>query len=200
MTEDPSYLDMTKRPLDDAEYAAIGRIVRACAELEDCVNLWITKLAGAGEPVATVFLGRSNVSTKIAIAEGLASLKGGETLALHKAHFGQNVNNLLSCRNAVAHGAFVGVTPSGSLTFLTNTTVGYGDDHSLDRKCFGYKPATLNAIAEAGLGIVGTLDDALGIGALRKKRRSKPLPAPQVDQQKGKRGAKPKRPPQASPK
>lgn len=194
MGKDSGNVTITPREaLNADELVVIGRIVRASADLEDCLNLWICKLMRCDEAASAVILGRSNISTKIAIAKGLAQMHGKGAHELHEAAFGSPVDQLLSCRNAVAHGAFAGDTDDGYMLFVTNVNVGY-KEANLERRADAYNVSNLEVIALGAERLVGRLDDRLGLGALRKKRLWQHAPARPMDQPKGKRGAKPKPP------
>lgn len=198
MGKDSDTVVVTRRPLSDDEHLVIGRIVRASADLEDCLNLWICKLSDIDESRAAVLLGRTNISTKLATAEALSKLRAGGAPELHRKAFGPPVDQLLQCRNAVAHGALAGETDDSHLLFVTNVNTEY-KEAELQRRADAYSIGTLNVIAMGAELLVSRLDDLLGLAALREKRLWRQIPVQQAGPPKGKKGAKPRRPPKASP-
>lgn len=191
MVNNPAMHEIRNVRLSQVALTAIGRIVRVCADLEDLVNLWICKLAGTPESTTSVLLGRSNISTKINIAEGLANLSSAESLRLHKRIFDDGITKLLACRNATAHGVLIGRTKAGVWMFNTATTVGYEGD-TLHRRADGYKTNPLKGIASVCEERVRVIPNLLGLGPLRDKREWQHLPDYQPGQQKQKSSAKPK--------
>jgi hypothetical protein len=197
MGKDSGVITITPREQSDEELLVIGRIVRASAGLEDCLNLWICKLAKCDEATSAVMLNRSNIATKLSIAEGLAKLTSKDAAELHKTAFDSAINQLLSCRNAVAHGAFAGETDDGAAAFVTNVNFDY-KPANLERRADCYSIGNLNVIAMSAERRVSQLDDLLGLRALRKKRQWQHALLQQAGQPKGKQDAKQKRPTRSS--
>jgi hypothetical protein len=198
MGKDSGTVAITPRALTTEELLVIGRIVRACADLEDCLNLWICKLARTDEACSAVILGRSNISTKISIALGLAKLSGDKMLKLHQTAFDSAITQLLDCRNSVAHGALAGESDDDHVVFVTNHNTDY-KEANLERRADAYTIGTLSIIAAGAELRVSRLDRQLGLGALREKRLWQLAPVRPTHQQKGKRGAERKRQPRPSP-
>ena len=194
MPNEPHIATLTPvKELPDEALLAIAKIVRACADLEDVLNLWISKLAGTGQAKAAVLLGRSNISTKIAVAEGLANLSGTKSLRLHKAAFEDNISKLLTCRNAVAHGVCIGRDEEGSYGFMTNTTVSY-EGIDLRRRADAYTVEELQEVARVGAMRVEFMDELLELQPLRDKRQWQHVPVLRVDRPQDKKASKPKPP------
>ena len=186
MVEVPNMVRLNSVPLSDEALSCIGLIVRACADLEDALNLWICKLSSADEAVSAVMLGRTNVSTKVALALGLAKLKGDETVTRHKEAFDVNLTNLLECRNAVAHGVYQGQTDAGHWTFMTASTLDY-QGGALIKKSVAYSTKTLQVTAFSGAARVALLDDLLELKSLRDKRQWQEVEEHLERQPKGKK-------------
>jgi hypothetical protein len=90
-------------------FTAIGRMVRAFAEIEDSLNIYIYNLARTPEPAAVILLGRSPISAKLTMAKALSSLHHTDAIATtEKLFFGQEFSEAKECRNAAAHGIFLG--------------------------------------------------------------------------------------------
>ena len=73
---------VTPGALDDKALLVIARLVRACAELEDIVNLFICNLAEISESRMIVLLGKSAISKRVEIAEYLAKMGAAEAQEL----------------------------------------------------------------------------------------------------------------------
>lgn len=171
MVDAPNMVDLSPEPIPDDVALAIGRIVRLCADLEDCLNLWICKLAGTTEATSALVLGRSNLNAKVAIAQSLSKVSGERSEQLHKKTFGSpGMRRLLDCRNAVAHGAYAGLTDRGGYVFVTNSTVDYNDG-GITRRADAYTIPTLGMIYAAAAMRIEDFDVILGLRALRKKRQ-----------------------------
>jgi hypothetical protein len=102
----PSKLKAAK--LNQKILASIGSLIRAFAEIEDLITLFISNLAGISESKAVVLLGRTNISRKLEIALYLAKMTNQRVTTLHKKLFGSDFSEVLECRNAVAHGVLLG--------------------------------------------------------------------------------------------
>jgi hypothetical protein len=97
-------------------------LIRACAEIEDLIALFICNLAEISASKAIVLLGRTAVTRRVEIAEYLASMIGPHCTALHRQNFDAAFWEILSCRNAVAHGVLMGRDKEGRYAFLTSKT------------------------------------------------------------------------------
>jgi hypothetical protein len=187
-------VDIKPVKLSKPALLAIAQIVRASADLEDVINLWICKLTKLSQSKATVILGRSNISTKLEIAEALANICG--EIELHKIIFDQNMANLLRCRNAVAHGHYIGKAKSGWI-FSTSVTLGYEGDQ-VAKRAEAYSTRTLATVASVSAGRIALMDDILGLKPLRDKRQTQRLPEYQPGRKRKKASSKRKPPRKAS--
>lgn len=200
MTDEPVLVDIKPAVLSQCALAAIGRVVRAGADLEDVINLWICKLAGMSESQAVILLGRSTISTKLAIAEGLAKLNDPPFLAAHKQVFDANMDRLLQCRNAVAHGTLVGKTPDSRYVFRTPKPLDYdGTKGVVATRAETYATKFLIAVADAAEKRIAAMPGFLGLEPLLEKRPTQNLEVIPVGRPQAKASAKPKRPQRSSP-
>ena len=173
---------------------AIGRLVRACAEIEDLVDLFIAKLAELSETKMTILLGRTAVTRRIEIAEQLAAIRTDGALKVHAAIFNEGYYDVIDCRNAVAHGTLLGKSTDGMLYFLTSNTSKPKDQRSR-RFTFGYAPKTIIAFAQYAEQLVPHFEQALKVQDMRAERLQRPLsPHPKAQPQ---RSAKSPRQPQS---
>jgi hypothetical protein len=84
----PDTVQLQQAELGDEEYSAIGRLIRACADIEDLVTLSVADLLGTSEAAAVVALGQTPLSKKLAIATYLAGTRSADWLARFSECFG----------------------------------------------------------------------------------------------------------------
>ena len=166
--------DATPADLDDQTLTEIGRLIRACAEIEDLVTFFICNLAEMSETRATVLLGRIGITQRIAIAKYLAQLSGGGAVTLCKHAFDADFQTILDCRNAVAHGVFLGTVEEGRLAFLTRKTV-LPETDAARQVVEAYLPANIALYARTAEGAIPKLEEYLKVKELRQNRYGKPL-------------------------
>lgn len=99
--------------LPDDVLLSIGKLVRACAEIEDILDLFISGLAGIDESKTGILLGRTAMTRRIEIALELANLRTDGAAKLHAKAFDTMWDDIVFCRNAIAHGSFMGETEHG---------------------------------------------------------------------------------------
>jgi hypothetical protein len=161
--------------LTKGQVLAIGRIIRACAEIEDIINLHLHRLAGIKEGLAIIMLGRLPVSARIKLAESLAMGRGSKTLEIHKACFDNDAyRDVMRCRNTVAHGWLLGLTDDNWIAFQVQETSGV-EEGRVQTVVNAYKRRELFKIAGMAERLIPRLEQNLGLQALREKRRSPTL-------------------------
>jgi hypothetical protein len=170
---DREFVELTQTPIDDGALRSIARIVRGCAEMEDIITLFICGLSGISESHATALLGRSNVRTRLNIALYLAKMRDDDALDVYKKTFDAEFENTLACRNAVAHGALMGINKEGQYCFLTAKTLDPEEGatlHVVD--C--YSANALAVIAQKLEDEIPKLERELQVDTLRETRRKRP--------------------------
>ncbi|WP_156950399.1 hypothetical protein [Hyphomonas oceanitis] len=103
--------------MTDDLYLAIGKIVRAVAEIDDILTLAISQLITVSESKTAVLLGRMQISRKIAVARMLAKMHDPDVSEIFTKVFEQPFSDIIDLRNALAHGTLLGVTEGGDLYF-----------------------------------------------------------------------------------
>jgi hypothetical protein len=193
-SSEPSKLKRAK--LTQPVLLAIGRLVRAMAEIEDMVDLFICNLADLSETKTTILLGRTAVTRRLEIAEALAATRNDAALAIYKAAFTDYYFDLVDCRNAVAHGTLLGKNQRGELCFLTsNQSKPHGE--TARRLVLSYRPEHIIAHAKAAEEELPQFEQLLQVEALRAERLQRPLAPHPKGQKQGR--AEQKRQPQSSP-
>lgn len=163
--------DLFPVEIDDETHKHIGRLIRAFAEIDDMVTLYICNLAEISESRAVILLGRTPISTKLKNALYLAKMTGEEITKLHKHVFDEAFYMANKCRNALAHGAFMGADKDGRLAFLTSDAIDPVDDAAV-MTVMSFRPDTIKAYADSVVEALPRMEKVLKLESLRKKRRA----------------------------
>lgn len=154
--------------------ASIGRLIRACAEIEDMTMLHICNLAEISEAKGMIIFERANYSRMRSTAEQLAKLHSKEALLVHKNVFTKNLNRIFHIRNVVAHGAFIGRNEEGSYIFLTAERYETEPDR-LAKKAIAYSGEHLNAVAQAAEKTIPLIEGELKLKQLRAREYARAM-------------------------
>ena len=187
-------LEVKSTELPVAVMLAVGRLVRAVAEMEDILDLFIGSLAQLSESRTTIMLGRTAISKKLEIALDLAKTRDDAALGHFKAAFDQTFLDIIECRNVVAHGKLLGETKEG-FAFLT-TNPGPVREDSKIRIVVSYAGKTIEALAALAEIRVPEMEAFLQVADQRAERLLRPLLPHSKAQLQGKRS--PPSPPQSS--
>ena len=154
--------------------ADIGRLIRAFADLEDLVTLYICNLAEISESRALVLLGRAALTRRLQMAEYLAQMTGKGIAGLHKQIFNAGFRDALECRNAVAHGILLGKTKDGRYAFLTSKTEPPTGKSAI-QLAISYDPISISGYAKLAEAAVPLIEKHLKLQGLRAERLQRPL-------------------------
>lgn len=182
------HVELTPTALPDTTLADIGRLVRACAEIEDIVDLFISNLAEISEIRMAILLGKTAITRRITIAEQLAATRKDAASKVCSALFDEPYRDAIDCRNAVAHGSLLGSCPSGLFYFLTSH-LGGSSEQTTSRQVFAYAPHAIAEHAITAVHLVEKFEQLAKVGASRAERLQQPL-APHPKAQR-RRNAKP---------
>lgn len=180
--------------LSNEELLDIGRLVRACAEIDDIINLHLYNLADITEGTGIILLGRMPTSARLNLVEAFAKSKGPEQVESYRQAFGnEHYKAIIRCRNTVAHGTLMGVTDNDLVAFQVQDTQGVGDNKVI---------TTVNAYSHDAFGqfagqaedIIPQMETKFGLRALRENRRAPTLSPHSKSQPKEPRKAR-RRPP-----
>jgi hypothetical protein len=179
--------------LSDAALLAIGRLVRATAEIEDMILLFICGLANITETQAFIMVGRTPVSRLVEIAGQLASIRPDAALKAHKLAFNDTYNDVVNCRNSVAHGSLLGEDENGRFYFQSSNQLP-PVDLQIRRLVHSYSEDEIIRCGLIAEQLLPRLEQLLQVSDLReerlqqamqphpkgrKKRNAKPPPQPQ---------------------
>jgi hypothetical protein len=191
--------DLETAILTERHHIAIGRLVRACAAIEDYITLFICRMLDLSEAKADMLLGVMPIRGRLQIAERAAATFGKDGPETYK-NWLKNpaLDSILNCRNALAHGILIGQTNTGSLAFRTSTKTGH-EEGRIGNEIIIYDIETIEecvTVAETG---VIDLPGGLKLQALLEKRRTQPLAPHPKSQPPKKRTGGISSPPQSSP-
>lgn len=191
----PDEVPLHEARLGKGEFAAIGRLVRACADIEDLVTLYIAKLMGVKEGMVVVALGTTPFSKRLSIAGYLAKVHGSREEALFKTCFHSDFSDLTTCRNAVAHGTLLGQSKDGRWAFLTPKTENPEAPGSTVQVVISYRKRDIELHADGAEMGVSIIEQTLGLQPLRDTRRGRPLLPHRKAQKSGTPGKRRQPPP-----
>ena len=185
--------------LSRQELRAIGRVVRAVAELDELTNLYVNSLACLEDWQAQVILGRMQTSARLKIAGTIAETQGPIAIKVHKDFFDNpTYRAIIKFRNTVTHGILLGKDDNGKIAFAVQEIAGTDDD-IIFGTVNAYEPKAFEGFAELSEKSIKSLEHGLQLTTLREKLREQALsPHPKALRSKT---LKPKRaaPPQSSP-
>lgn len=159
--------------LPDEILTSIGRLVRSCAEIEDVLDLFIGNLAELSETKVTILMGKTPISRKLEIASELAKIRPDAAAQAHKVAFDPVFSDILYCRNAVAHGSFMGTTEDGYVFRTANP--GPIQDESKLRVVVCYPAETIHDFARVAEARIAELEGLLQVKEQRAERYTRPL-------------------------
>lgn len=161
--------------LTDGQHAAIGRLIRACAEIEDIINLRLALLTGSPEGVVLLFLGRTSITKRLQILKLVSEGKGIEAQRLFAEAFDNpDFREIQDMRNTVAHGHLLGLTDDGNIAFSVVEPQGI-DSQKIHMTAHCYNPDAFAILAHMAEDIIPQMEAAFGLTALREKRRATTL-------------------------
>ena len=116
----PDNVELEPAELGDHELYLIGRLVRACALLEDACHNYLGYVVKVTPATLTLLIPKLGISSKLPMAGNFAALRGKEEQASFANHFDVNkIVETLKCRNAVVHGHILGRSRDGKWAFET---------------------------------------------------------------------------------
>jgi hypothetical protein len=183
--------------LGDDILLAIGRLIRACAEMEDMLTLFLCDLVQMPEGQFVVLLGRTPVSVKVRLAEQFAEAMSPGAHEAFKLCFGNDDSkSIFRMRNAVAHGLLLGETDEGRIAFRAAETVGM-EGTKVSILVTSFAPEDFASIARQAEDALPKIENILKLQEQRAERRARPLD-PHRKSQKAQQAAKRERRPRPS--
>jgi len=161
--------------LTDAQLLAIGRLIRACAEIDDIIHLYLCHLADIHDGQAIILLGRMSSSAKLKIAAQFCVSRDKALFDIHKECFdNEYYYGIVKLRNTVAHGILLGKTDEGTIAFQVQETI----EVELNKVVMvvnAYEEGAFEVLARMAEGIIPQLETRLMLGKLRGERRARSL-------------------------
>jgi hypothetical protein len=161
--------------LSDEVLLAIGRLIRAFADIEELLGLFISAHTKLNQSQAVIVLGGTQLTRRLAMAEQIATIAGGEHLDRFNACFKNDwFRDAHTCRNVVAHGILLGETPDGEIAFLTNKT-DQPSGNSTVQIVGSYLPKAIIANAETSASNLEPMAQTLGLQSWLKRHQPQAL-------------------------
>lgn len=162
--------------IPDDVFAAMGRLIRASAEIEDIIGLQLCQVANITEAQSLVLLGKMPVSSRLQLASICANAMGGDAAKAQDICFDKNENFkfLMQCRNVVAHGLLLGLTDEDKVAFRTYDRTGVEGD-VVSVQAASYAPEDFAIFAKMAEESIPKLEKILKLGPSRQKRRERGL-------------------------
>ncbi|TCQ06222.1 hypothetical protein [Sphingomonas sp. PP-CC-3A-396] len=144
------------RPFQITEpmFTAMGRLLRACADIENVVTMHLGRLGGFSEGQLLVLIGRSSITKKVKAARQFALAHGPDQVATHDMCFDNHAfRAIIRGRNVAAHGVLLGLTDDDRVAFRIETEPKVDSDMvSIETLTFAQDAfATLAATAESAV-------------------------------------------------
>jgi hypothetical protein len=192
---------LKNEPLPDDVLLSIAKLVRAWAEIEHVVELYLKELTSLTDSQLLLVLGRQPISLKMALAAKLAKLKGKRAYKRYQKAFLEDDGWMgigLKYRNVVAHGRYVGIDTDGKYCFVTKDIIEYTKGRA-DTEAHAFLPQTLRGMALFSEAMPFLLITALKLESLHEKSTPRLLgPHPKAPKKPPKKAKAPRPPPDAS--
>lgn len=197
VTYSPKGSSIRPYALTDAQHAAIGRLIRACAEIEDIINLRLADLTGVTEGIVLVFLGRASISKRLEILRIASQAKGERAVDLHNQAFdNENFREVFGVRNTVAHGRLMGLTDDDHVAFSVCEMQGI-DSNTVHMTVSAYNHEAFAIMAHRAEDVIPQMEAVFGLTSLRETRRGPTIDPHNKTRPKAQRKAVPGHQPQA---
>lgn len=147
---------------------SIGVLTRSFAEIDDLVGFYMLRLTGLREGMLAILINRMPISEKLKRAEDLAKVHGPDFVKAHKVIFDGVFQEILQCRNIVAHGVLLGRTKTNRFAFLTASQLDPMDS-KITREVVSYSARDLSMYAADAHALVSHIEHALKLSTLRKR-------------------------------
>jgi hypothetical protein len=165
---------LKNEPLPDDVLLSIAKLIRAWAEIEYIVELYLEDITSLNGSELLLLLGRMPISSKMALAAKLAKLKGKRAYKRYEEAFvppstaADYFSLSLKYRNVVAHGRYVGIDGEGKYCFLTKDIIEYTKGRA-DTEAHAFLPYTLERMALFSEGLPALLISCLKLESLHEK-------------------------------
>jgi len=164
-------IGLVYQPLPIRAIANIGRLVRAFAEIESCLDCFIQNVGELREDRMMILLGRSPYSAKIKIAKELCGIRTDMASKRHTEIFNEDLGRAQKCRNVVSHGTYIGRTSRMEYAFLTSDAA-VSDENKHFLTVYTYSTKKIGAIANWCEAFIPIAEKSLQIESLREKQRA----------------------------
>lgn len=168
---------VTPKPcvIDDETLKHIGKLIRACAEIEDVITQHIRNIARLDEWRVSVILGQMAISSKIRLARKFEGVWDASLKEMHQKQFNDDFLEILDVRNCLAHGSLLGWSDEEGYHFLTDKEPHANGEENQFRITVAFKPDVIAKVADIAERVIPQLEKNLRVEELRKRRHGRPL-------------------------
>jgi hypothetical protein len=192
ITHSSDHVELEATELGKGELYIIGRLIRACALIEDACHSYLSLVTRATPATLTILLGQLGINKKLSLAQNFAKIRGAEEEARFARLFDtQRLTEVLKCRNAAVHGFLLGRWPDGKWAFETTTLLGPDTNDHAAVATLSFSTVDLRLYTLWAEELAEQASAEPYIQAQRTERRGSPL--------RPSRKSQPKRPPSGSP-
>lgn len=190
----PETIELEPAEFGPDEYLAVGRLVRACAVIEDAATLFIASASNMTPALVSILIGQTAISKRLAMGKYLAAAKNAAAVTSYDKLFPAHLKEVIDCRNAVCHGALMGRWPDGKWAFETTKTEAPSAEGVAVYLAYSFATGDIQGFARWAEEIAAATNADPGIRLLREARQRLALQPSRKSQPKPKRGAKPQPP------
>ena len=188
----PDHVELEAAQLGYQELYIIGRLIRACAQIENACHNYLSLVTNATPGTLIALLGQLGINKKLSMAQNFAQIRGPEEEARFARLFDtQRLSEVLKCRNAVVHGFLLGRWPTGKWAFETTTLMSPVATNWASVAAFSFSTVDLRLYTLWAEELAEQSGSDPYIQAQRQERQNSPL--------RPSRKSQPKRPPSGSP-
>jgi hypothetical protein len=161
------------------DYKHIGRLLRACAEIENLLSLYLFELADVDRECGIALIGKAPAKSRLVIAQKLAGTGTDIAQKLRECFIESGHKEAVDARNCLAHGTFLGLDDDGRYTFENEVweLEIEEDERVLYTQTVAFSGPEIGHLATSTEKLIPVVEKKLGLRSLRQKLRQLPLRA-----------------------
>ncbi|WP_321327665.1 hypothetical protein [uncultured Parasphingorhabdus sp.] len=180
--------------MDDASLHATGILIRACAEIEYTLEVYIACHCSLNGSSTSLLASPLAMRRKLEIGGYLTAMTSDENKVAWDSIFSKEFDEIIQCRNAIAHGVLFGIDDDGLYNFKTARTDIPSDGKAINL-VRGYHRDFIMEAARKAKFLAADLPDLLSIRTSFDKSLEGPLLPHRKAQKRGPKAGKGKRQP-----
>ena len=160
--------------MDDVSLHAAGILIRACAEIEYTLEVYIACNCSLNGSSTSLLVSPLAMRRKLEIGGYLTAMASDENKAAWDSIFTKEFDEIIQCRNAIAHGVLFGIDEDGLYNFKTARTDIPSDGKAINLVRGYHRDFIMGAAKKAKL-LAAELPDLLSIRTSFDKSLEGPL-------------------------